>query len=437
MNNLIKILIITVVLQSCTKLVEVKPKGFVNPSKAEDLRLLLNNTAGHRAYMPITMGYRLVKFAAAQNAYQKDYTFESESAASYYMRDQAVITSRNYGDIIALSKVNAIANTVLDILPKTSDLSKEERNQIKGEALVHRAYNFLTLVNIHAVHYDEKTASQDQGIVLLLSSDFNDPIPEMSSVQEVYSLILDDLNEAKNLLTDLSKNKSFPSSASAYGLLARTHLYMGDYKQALENANEAIKINGFVYDAFSPEARYREYPTSKELLLFKAESSRSYDQQQRLVGKGFMSLFEENDVRKYSYSQIDEDTYQYNTSAFHLSGVSVAEMYFIRAECYARIGGSSDLALALKDLNYIRKNRIRSSFFVELKSSNQDEVMNFVLRERKLELAWKGLRWFDMKRLNKEIKYQTTIRRSYKGKTLVLKPGDAEWAFPYPQSIIE
>lgn len=436
MNNLIKILVLAVVLQSCTKLVEVEPKGFVYPSKAEDLRLLLNNTTGYRAYTPITIGYRLVKFAADQNAYQKDYTFESESAASYYMRDQAVITSRNYGDIIDLSKVNAIANTVLDILPKTSDLSEEERNQIKGEALVHRAFNFLTLVNTHAVHYNKTTAGQDLGIPLLTSSDINDPIPKTSTVQEVYNQILEDLNEAKSLLIDLSENKSFPSKASAYGLLARTYLYMGDYKQALENANEAIKINGFLYDYFTPEANYREFPTSKELLLFKAESSKNYDRQQRNVGVSFMSLFEEYDLRKQQYAQIDENTYQYITSGFHLSGVSVAEMYLIRAECYAR-SGNNNLELALKDLNDIRKKRIMSDFFVELKSSNQDEVMSFVLRERKLELAWKGLRWFDMKRLNEETKYQTTIRRSYKGKTLVLKPGDAEWAFPYPQSVIE
>jgi tetratricopeptide (TPR) repeat protein len=434
MKNIFKILALVISTYSCTSLVDVEPKGFINPKTAADLRLLLNNTFGGHNQRQVVSGVKLIKFCGDQVYVPKGYRFETESARSYYMVDKTEITEKDFSDIVSLSKVTSLANTVLDILPTTSDLSKEERNQIKGEALVHRAYNMLILVNTHAAHYNKNTASKDLGIPLILTSDINQKIPERSTVKEVYEQIIKDLTEASTLLHNDVDFKVFPSKAAAYALLSRTYLYMGDFKNALDFSNKSLEINGYVCDYATDEFFTASLPKSKEILLFKIEDI-SYDPQKRFVGLEFMKLFELGDIRMDNYMPDPDypDAFQYQ-STFNHSGVFVSEMYLTRAECYAR---NNKLKLALDDLNAVRIKRFMTDSYLPLQSANKKEVINWIFRERKIELAWKGLRWFDMKRLNIEIEYQKTITRKYEGKTLILEPNTKEWIIPFPSNILE
>lgn len=439
-NILILIIIITSLITSCDSIMDVEPKGFMIPSKAEHLRMLLDNTTGNYSNpRPVSVGYNLVQFAGDQAFFNESDAMInlSESAYSYYMRDVNLITTHNHGDIILMSESLALFNSVLDILPKTTDLSDISRNQIKGEALTHRAYVFLTLVNIHGVHYDSNTASSDKGIPMLLSSDINMSVPAISSVDEVYKKIVADLTEACDLLEPLSINRALPCKASAYALLARTYLYMGLYDKALEYANKSLDITSFLYDYksfYTPNnlnVPTRQFD-SKEVLLDKKTGSAYSPRVRRYVSDEFISLYIDGDLRK-NYFEEYRGKYYYVNYPYTFSGILTSEMYLIKSECNARKGYLTE---ALRDLNNLRRNRFTSENYVELNSSDKNIVLDWVLRERRLELVWTGLRWFDMKRLNKEDRYKKRLRRVYGTKVLELEPNTPEWAFPFPSNIL-
>ncbi len=74
-------------------------------------------------------------------------------------------------------------------------------------------------------------------------------------------------------------------------------------------------------------------------------------------------------------------------------------MKLIIAECAAR---SNDLTTALQQLDEVRKYRFATASYIPFQSNDQEEVFQEVLKERSHELPFNGLRWFDMRRFDKE-----------------------------------
>jgi len=101
------------------------------------------------------------------------------------------------------------------------------------------------------------------------------------------------------------------------------------------------------------------------------------------------------------------------------------EMYLIRAEAYARLGGVSE-ALGLADLNTLRAARINGYAPVILTGT---ALKNAIADERRKELMGEGHRFFDIKRTTRIIN-RTTNCTSF----CTLASGAREWALPIPQS---
>ena len=74
------------------------------------------------------------------------------------------------------------------------------------------------------------------------------------------------------------------------------------------------------------------------------------------------------------------------------------ELYLNRAEAYYRRAQAGDEALALADLNTILTNRGLPS--VALTGA---ALLNEILRQRMLEYAFEGMRWFDLKRTGQDV----------------------------------
>jgi hypothetical protein len=109
-----------------------------------------------------------------------------------------------------------------------------------------------------------------------------------------------------------------------------------------------------------------------------------------------------------------------------------AEVLLNRAEAYYRSGNTS---AALADLNLLKSNRYSAYTNVTLSGT---ALLDDILLERRLELAFEGDRFFDLKRRN------AGVTRSGKGDKadgtgtapvfLTLAPGDYKLNFPFPQS---
>jgi hypothetical protein len=80
-------------------------------------------------------------------------------------------------------------------------------------------------------------------------------------------------------------------------------------------------------------------------------------------------------------------------------GITFPEMDLTRAEVMAR---TNDAAGAMGIVNTLRKARIQTAKYADLTAADAAEALTIVLAERRRELAFAGLRWFDMKRLDQD-----------------------------------
>lgn len=334
------------------------------------------------------------------------------------------------------------ANLILEHMEMSDNKSQDQAkwNNVRGQALFVRAKAFLQVAGIWAQAYDQNTAAAEPGIPLRTSTDFN-ARSERASLQETYEKILLDLKESASLLPDAQVHPLRPSRAAAYALLARTYLYMRQYPEVemyadsslqifstLQNYNTLDPKAAFPFQAGSNEISYRSYTftpaplypgTAKiDSLLYKSYAS---DDLRKKV------FFRDNGNGTFGF----KGSYQGNSNLF--SGMATDEVYLMRAEARARQG---KVERAMEDLNTLLVTRWRTGTFVHFEAASQEDAIKLILIERRKELLMRGLRWMDIKRLNKE-GANMTLTRVLNGKTFTLPPHDLRYALPLPEDVIE
>lgn len=461
---------------ACDDYVDIEPKGKFIPTTFEDYKLLLN-----KGYTLYGAGYNgsggFVGTASLMLMATDDYYVNDEqlySVSSGFSKRFKDMNARVYKyekhvynpdqedyDWAQLYWVISRCNIVLDGIKGIEHDNQEEYNQVKGEALVHRADAYLALVNLYAKHYNKSTASTDLGVPLLDKFDLFANL-NRETVQTIYDFILTDLNEVvdNDLMVDNSDYTARPDKASAYAVLSRTYLYMGEYDKALSNANKALEISSelnnysglpasnltSVYSWVS--SNYEEDP---EVLLYKRGTqpqgylySPTYNLGTRaILSKELENLYEEGDLRMdllcadaYSIDGYKEMRAKYQLQVNY--GPTVAEMMLIKAECLARDGQKD---LAMDEINELRRNRFAEDAdtpdYYELSAVDKADALEKVLNERRRELAFTGKRLFDIKRLNLDSETPSiTLNRVSQGKTITIEPNDDMWVFPIPRNVI-
>ncbi|MNT91731.1 SusD family protein [compost metagenome] len=88
-------------------------------------------------------------------------------------------------------------------------------------------------------------------------------------------------------------------------------------------------------------------------------------------------------------------------------------------------------------VNKIRKARIKTASYQPLSAANAEAALTTVLAERRRELAYSGLRWMDMKRLDREGRMPEVVRIDKKtGEVLAtLKPHGKGYTFQIPARV--
>ena len=108
-------------------------------------------------------------------------------------------------------------------------------------------------------------------------------------------------------------------------------------------------------------------------------------------------------------------------------------MYLIRAESYARKG---DTQSAMSDLNTLLSARWTSEAFTQLTATDASDALRQILLERRKELLYRGLRWTDLRRLNKNPATAVTLTRVVGMQTYTLPPGDPRYVYAIPDNVI-
>ncbi|WP_101261295.1 RagB/SusD family nutrient uptake outer membrane protein [Labilibaculum filiforme] len=448
MKNIIYLLILMVFATSCDDWMDIEPKGKVIPSKVDDYRLLLDDTQGWG-------GSAVTDVPDTDLWLSDDIDLRDDLIGSYYseyqpkayrFEEHIFLQSEEDGKMNTAYSTIYLFNTVIDeVLGTIGD--EDEKKKLYAEAKVHRAFAYLKLVNIYAKQYDPATASTDLGLPMQLK-----PVLEGSlsrgNVQEVYDLILADLNEVYDYLPDTQIELWRPSKASASALLARTYLIMGDFTNALKYSDISLGLYSYLTN-YNDLPAHNWYPAlldfgqrylNKEQLLMKNPLSDYY---MMYPSQEFMDLFDQvNDLRytgKITYEWSNPGTnlyYYYSTNTGSSYGLTVPEMLLIRAECNAR-KGATGISAAMDDINLIRENRIATAAYAPLSAADATEALEIVKEERRRELAFMGTRYTDIRRYNAYDNANISIVHTVNGENFTLAPGDNRWALPFARKYIE
>ena len=134
-----------------------------------------------------------------------------------------------------------------------------------------------------------------------------------------------------------------------------------------------------------------------------------------VVRQNFLDALETGDIRGDSIQQSTKSGEVVNwTLKFNSYGGSIgednipiirlSELYLNRAEALAELGGAANENSALEDLNAIRNRAGLADA-----SSSGTALVQDILNERRIELAFEGHRFFDLKRRGLDIPKGNTV----------------------------
>jgi len=314
-------------------------------------------------------------------------------------------------------------NALLEGLDTNEGRLLKVNNQLKGEALFIRAFNYFYLVNLFGA------------VPLYTSSDYTlNMKSKKSSESEVYDQILRDLTLSEQLLgvNYISTERIRPNKYAVYSLMARLFLYKSDWSNAFKYANIVISSPEYsivnlddVFVKNSKETIWQLQPPAnsntnegRDLILTGVPTEASLREDFAEHG------FEGNDNRRTSWVKnilIGGQNYYYpfkykikssTTISEYSMVLRLAELYLIRAEATANLGNIAD---AIRDVDIIR-NRANLPLIASTNPNiSQGQLLSVIQNERKIELfsEW-GHRWFDLKRLGKSTEILGPIKSNWK-----------------------
>ncbi len=421
----------------CKKFLEEKSdKKLVVPSTMNALQALLDN-----------YNFMNTKFSAAGETSADDYYLTGADYTALpsifnkrmytWEKDNLFDIGYNGNDWSSCYKAIYIATSVLDNLQKIE--RSNEWNNLKGQALVFRASRYLDAVQTWSVPYDEQTRSKDLGLPLRLDPDFNGK-SERVSVEQTYNQIITDLQSSISLLPIKPLSQTRPSKAAAYGLLSRTFLAMGQYANAGLYADSCLQLHNALldYNILNASASFPIKDGNIEVIFYQAMSTPDVLNASRAkISLTLVQSYDSNDLRNKIFFKANSDgsfTFKgnYTGSSGRFTGITSDEMLLNRSECFARSGNISE---AINDLNLLLSKRWKTGTFVPFKTTDKQYALQLILTERRKELLMRGLRWFDIRRLNKD-GANIKLSRQINGQDYTLIPNSIRFALPLPEDVI-
>jgi len=423
---------------SCKKyLDEKKSQLLAVPTTLKDLQALLDNQSFNGASAE---GLEFL----ADNWYYNSARWNAETITTRTAYLWNGTPASNYG--YWSGPYNAIyqCNFVLDLLPGIAISASERTNydNIKGTAMFYRSLLFYQIAQAFCKPYSA-TAGVDPGIVLRTTSAI-EAKSTRATVEQTYRQIIADLKLAAELLPRTVPFATRPTDLCCFALLARVYLLMGDYANAGIYADKVLAEKNILLDYASLQpANSPELPPitdNPEILFIKKEYMTFLEPSNNNVDTILYRSFNDNDLRKKVFFQNGSNLYWKGCYVWDYTGIrhavfnglAIDEMYLIRAECKARQGGKDE---AMADLNTLLQKRWKSGTFTNLVAADANDALNKVLEERRKELAFRGLRWPDLRRFNLG-GAGITLKRVVNNTTYTLPPNDNRWVLLIPDEEI-
>lgn len=437
-----QLLLCCVVFSSCDKYLDIEPKGKQLLKTTNDFDLWLNSSVLTVETDNMYLNYMTDNIDIANitnpptSLVELVYTWAPQFTTDVSI--PAYLWGEHYRRI-------SLFNTVLLGIDAAEGGTVSQKASIKAEALLGRANSYFYLVNEYAKPYNAATAATDLAVPYITSDDVSQKTPARSTTAEIYQHIIDDINAAiPNLPADNSNARFRGSKAAAYSVLARVYLYRREYTEAQRNAELALANTLATMIDYTNSATF---PTTTNVV---SHPDVIYGRATNAAGipitAEFKSTFATNDARRtvlyYNWASTVRGATAFYAAAvtppFQLTntGTTVQEMRLIVAECAAR---ANSLTTALTNLNEIRRNRYTGTPITsrDFSSGDQNVVLTEVLAERRRELPFHGLRWFDMRRFDMENRMLAVIRTNAQNTVIAtLDPHSSRYTLQVPIQVL-
>ncbi|WP_295652182.1 RagB/SusD family nutrient uptake outer membrane protein [uncultured Mucilaginibacter sp.] len=308
-------------------------------------------------------------------------------------------------------------------------------SQLRGEAYTARALTYLEMVNYFGQSYNVSPTALGVPIVTGYTGPGTEP--SRNTVSDVYARMIKDLDSAYVLMgtTPISSayhatNSEYLAKYAAKAIEARVYLYKGDYANALAAALLVIQNGGYTLVPSTGLAAYWANPaalTNKQETIFELalnlasnNGTNGLDYMYAQAGYGDLlcatdlyNLYSTTDARRGlilngtrgGLQAYIVNKYSNVTNASDKDDIKIiryAEVLLTAAEAYAQTGDNVNGALYL---NMVAKQRDPSFLgYTDVGTA----LINDILTERRKELAFEGLRWFDLTRTNAVVNRLTT-----------------------------
>ena len=307
-------------------------------------------------------------------------------------------------------------NYLIENIDIVDSLPSEDAIRLLSEAKFIRALCHYDLVNLFAHPFGYTSDNSHDGIIIKNSTDPN-PLPR-STVDQVYDFILSDLEYASDNLP--LSNGNYATKYSADALLAHIYFQMNNLDNALSSCNSVINSGQFSLDNDSLFLeRYRS--TSNSEMIFGTISTSNLDVRSSGFSNNYRSDVNDNPTLRASSSiydmtqefGINEDRRtawfeikniglenefiaikKFNKEYFNVPILHLTQMYILRAEIQTRLG---NLTQATEDINKIISRAYITASQIVNSSVTDQELLDIIKRERRLELCFEGDRLYSLK----------------------------------------
>lgn len=401
-----KILIFLLVcLFSCENHFELEPKMYIRADEAFGNR--------ENVYAAMTGCYDALQL---QHYYGRNLVIIGDLASDnskatgtkieYYSTDDNSLLADNilvegiWNDIYtAINRVNY----VLYMLDEVDFLSPEEKTEMTAQLSFLRALHYFNLVRLYG------------GVpkkVLPTMDDTEDNYLPRSSVSEIYELILQDLQKAISGIANQNPDRATKQGAGF--LLSLVNLTLGKYEESLSVATQVYDSCNFL-EPDPAELYISKNEPSPEILFYipfaASDKNRlaEYHLPNPLGGRyensptlKLISRIEEKDRRaKLIASSYGDKFYttKYSDLTTGTDPVIVfraAELLFIMAEAEYKLDSIGNCENIRSHLNTLRER----AGLNPIDTLKPGTIWNNLERERQLEFAFEGKRWFDLIRTN-------------------------------------
>lgn len=339
-----------------------------------------------------------------------------------------------------LNSASRLIEAAQNLDPEEIAENQDLYDQVLGEAYALRAWGHFTLLSYFSTDYTDNSA------LSIINLDFVPTIDQQllrNTNGETFDLIASDLTLANGLMGDDTSNRTRINKDFILALRARIAAYRQDYPLAGSLSQRLIDKYPLANRA-EYEAMFLDESDGEVIFKLERTNNDNYDGQGATgspaaggwagarfafvdatlsgspyfeMGRSLFNIIDPSDIRydvNVAPSSVIDPDYEVNQDPAldilviqkypgsegqplmnDLKIFRASEMFLIRAEAAAALGNLDDAAGFLKD---IRDARLGEDTAI-LSFATQTEAFAAILDERRVELAFEGHRYFDLKRL--------------------------------------